>query len=538
MKSRSFSIYLLKKEFNESNALVEDHALDEDVEAAALPEGATLFVLDSDPYPPWWKNYFEIDAPLTQVTKGALVFLPVKERYFVLSFGHVSHNLKDSSYEYDFGLKVTLNSVDAKELRGTDSLDPGVGKRQRTQLPIGSDLTLFEFDRDSSILRRLTGKVKSEYKHLFKHATGASNLRISSSVQSAELMSVCEELLKLYNSSDYQSIFPDIQNIAPIHDPNLLDQLNGALVESVRKKDDALALVVPDLINYDDEIYASFQGAGVSLIYDDIFVDRYYEYLESHKIVVSELSLASIKKPKLLLTAEDGSPRGSGHTIFKSLIFDTQLGSATYHLCEGNWYRVEKEYVVRIEKVLDPLCVKIDLPIYQQSSEGAYNQAVAASDDNIVCLDEENISLAGHTAVEPCDLYSVLDGYAVFDHVKVSTLSSKLSHLFNQGTNSIELLRAEEDALRNLEELIKSKAKPEKVKELLAPLATSNHAVRFIIVTHKDASKKSANLPLFSRISLMRNMKALQVRGIRGAYGFVSDEVAKVGGIKKVKKGK
>lgn len=92
-----------------------------------------------------------------------MVFLPIKHRCFALSFGHVSHNLKDVSYEYDFGLKVTLNCVDPNELRSTNSLDPSVGRRQRTQLPVGSDLTLFDFDRDTSILRRLTGKVKQAH---------------------------------------------------------------------------------------------------------------------------------------------------------------------------------------------------------------------------------------------------------------------------------------------------------------------------------------------------------------------------------------
>ncbi|MBA1140668.1 TIGR04141 family sporadically distributed protein [Mesorhizobium sp. CCANP35] len=111
-KSRSLSIYLLKEGFDATNALREDHALDDDIGAQGLPEGATLFVLDSDPRPPWWKSYFGVDKNLMHVTKGALVFLPVSNRCFALSFGHVAHNLIDSSYEYDFGLRITLNSLD------------------------------------------------------------------------------------------------------------------------------------------------------------------------------------------------------------------------------------------------------------------------------------------------------------------------------------------------------------------------------------------------------------------------------------------
>ncbi|WP_150852049.1 DUF6119 family protein [Sinorhizobium arboris] len=47
------------------------------------------------------ETLFGIEKNLTQVNKGALVFLPVGDRHFALSFGHVAHNLIDSSYEHD-----------------------------------------------------------------------------------------------------------------------------------------------------------------------------------------------------------------------------------------------------------------------------------------------------------------------------------------------------------------------------------------------------------------------------------------------------
>ena len=59
------------------------------------------------------------------------------------------------------------------------------------------------------------------------------------------------------------------------------------------------------------------------------------------------------------------------------------------------------------------------------------------------------------------------------------------------------------------------------------------HHVVFAIVTHKDAKGKSKNLPLFSRISLMRNLKALQVRGVKGSFGFIEDKTPKTEGTKK-----
>jgi uncharacterized protein (TIGR04141 family) len=536
-KSRSFSIYLLKEDFDASNALNEEHDLEAEVAADALPEGASLFVLDNDPYPPWWKAYFGIKKTLNQVTKGALVFLPIKHRCFALSFGHVSHNLKDVSYEYDFGLKVTLNCVDPNELRSTDSLDPSVGRRQRTQLPVGSDLTLFDFDRDTSILRRLTGKVKQAHKELFKHATGASNLRVSTNVQAEELAELCEKLLDLYESEDYTKIFPDIQNIAPVRDPVITERLNDKLVAAFRTRDDNLNLAVPDLLNYEDSVFASFSGAGPSLIYDDVFVGRYYDYLARRGKNVNDIGVEELRKHSLLLINEDGAERDR-HSIYKSLFFDTSLDGISFHLCEGNWYRVDKDYVSKIENYLDSHWTRIHLPPYQHDSEGAYNQAVAKANKSIVCLDETNISPVGQTKVEPCDLYSVQDGYAVFQHVKVSTFSAKLSHLFNQGTNAIELIRLEKEALDNLKARIKQKGKRGQYSTMVYPLDEERHRVIFVIVTHKDRDQKSKNLPLFSRISLMRNLKALQVRAVQANFGFIEDKSPKAKGVKKRRKGK
>lgn len=261
-KSRSFSIYLLKNGYDASNALKDDHALDDGGDASELPEGASLFVLDGPPREPWWKSYFGLATPLTQSIKGALAFLPANDRCFALSFGHVFHNLKEESYEYDFGLRVTLNSVDPTKLKSTDILEPAAARRQRTQVPIDSDLTYFDFDRNSAVLKSLTGKVKDEHKELFRHATGASNLHLSTAVAPNGLVPLCEKLLELYASNAYKTTFPDIQNITPIRDPVVIAELNAKLLQALRNKSADLYLTVPDLINYRDNMYAAFSGAG------------------------------------------------------------------------------------------------------------------------------------------------------------------------------------------------------------------------------------------------------------------------------------
>lgn len=538
-KSRSFSIYLLKAGFDASNALKENHALEEGAEATLLPDGATLFVLDNPPRDPWWKSYFGVTKVLRQVSKGALIFLPVGERCFALSFGHVSHNLTDASYEYDFGLRVTLNSLDPTKLKSTDILEPGAARRQRTQVPIDSDLTYFDFDRDSAILKSLTGKVKEEHEELFKHATGASNLRISSAVSSDGLVELCAKLLQLYESDTFKTTFPDIQNITPVRDPVVVDRLNDKLLAAFQAKSDDLYLAIPAIVDYHSNVFSTFSGAGASLIYDDVFINRYYEYLEESGKPLADIGIGDLKQHSLRLTDEDGNPR-ERYTVFNCLIFDTTLngGVETYHLSEGNWYKIDNDYIAKLTAFLDPLCADLLLPAYNHEGEGAYNEAVAGGNAAIVCLDKGNISPAGQTQTEPCDLCTVSDGFAVFSHIKISTLSAQLSHLFNQGTNAIELLKLDADAVERLKAAIAEKGGDEVAGQFSQPLEDQKFHVVFGIVTHKDRQLKSGNLPLFSRISLMRNMKALQIMSVRASFGFIEDASPAKEGRKKKRKPK
>jgi len=539
-KSRAFSIYLLKEGYDATNALREDHALDDDIGAQHLPEGATLFVLDSDPRTPWWKSYFNVEKNLTQVNKGALVFLPVGDRCFALSFGHVAHNLIDSSYEYDFGLRITLNSLDPHKLKSTDTLDPGAAKRQRTQLPIESELTLFDFDRDSTILRSLTGKVRDEHKKLFRHATGSSNLRISTDVEADGLATLCEKLLNLYQSEKYKIAFPAIQNIMPVRDPSQIEALNGLLLAAFRTRNPDLNITVPEIINYSDNLYAAFAGGGRSRVYDDVYIGRYYEYLDEHGADLNAMEIDDLRRHVLVLTDEDGNSRDR-YSIFKSLVFDTAVEGAkdeTFHLCEGNWYRIEDAYIARLSTYLDPLCTDSDLPPYDHPSEGAYNAAVAAGNAAIACLDKRNISPDGQSAVEPCDLLTVRDGVATFYHVKVSTLSAQLSHLFNQGVNAVELMRLEPQAVNKLEALIREVVAGGDPDALVALIRDRKYRIVFGIVTRKDPARRSLNLPLFSRISLMRGMRALQLMDVPGRVIFIADQVVAAKGRKKKRKKK
>ena len=105
------------------------------------------------------------------------------ERCFVMTFGRTSHKILREAIEYDFGLRVTLNCVDPEKLNSTDTHDPETARRQRTQIPYAADLTFFDFDYDSNVLKSFTGKVTQDYSHLFRNATGSHSFKFSSKKQ-------------------------------------------------------------------------------------------------------------------------------------------------------------------------------------------------------------------------------------------------------------------------------------------------------------------------------------------------------------------
>lgn len=523
-RTRSFSIYLLKPNVQPATALEPGHNLDPETGATQLPPGSLVFILDSHPREPWWKAFFGIPRQLSQVGKGAIVFVPASNRWFALCFGHVSHNLDPEAYEHDFGLKITLNSVDPNALRSTDLFEPGTSRRRRVQIPTAADLTLFDVDADSTILKSLTGKVKPSREHLFRHVTGATNLRISAKLDADGLTQLCTDLLAVYNSLEYRDVFPEIQSVTPVSDPVVIGQLNRELVESIKNRADDVSISLPAIVDFNESLLFTFTGAGQGSLYDGLEIDNFYDYLEERKVDSDSLDFEELKKFRLVMVNEDQAER-LPFRLTRSLIYDTKLGGdkAVYHLTDGNWYRFEDDYVAKLKAYLDPLFVTdASLIAYNHASEGDYNEAAALAIADTVCLDKTNISPTGQTQIEPCDIYSLDGGQALLRHVKISTRSSQLSHLFSQGTTSIELLKLEPAASAKLTALVSAKAGPFG-PALCAPIAASNYAVRYCIITTKPAAGQSDNLPLFSRMNLMRAAKYLKLMGIDRSVCFVPD---------------
>ncbi|WP_316228816.1 DUF6119 family protein [Bradyrhizobium sp. SZCCHNR1070] len=544
-KSRPFSIYLLRVGYNAANALVDDHEL-EAVEGADIPEGATCFIFDAEAKRPWWRGYFGIEEDIWQESKGAILFLPVDERCFAISFGQVHHNLRDIAYEYDFGLRVTLNMLDPKQLRSADMVEPGPARRKRTQVPISTELTYLDFDANSEIIKSLTGKVKPEFEELFKTATGSASLKISLKIDPSQLADRCARFRQLYESDDYKESFPNIENITPVRNPADIAPLDEHLLASLRSRGGETTLTIPDIVDYRDRTCCMFAGGeGPSQIYPDISLEQFYEYVGDD---LAALTLDQLKRRYRLILTDTEGVADKSYGLYRSLIFDVEPEGedAIYHLCEGGWYKVERGFAARLRDYLDSKCELTDLSPYNHDvqsngqlvySEESYNASMAVAHPGVLCLDRKDISPSGATAIEPCDLYTSrpAEGTApgrrgFFYHIKISTRSSHLSHLFNQGLNSLELIAHEPASREKMETIIAAELNGADPTPYITPFVHSDYKVVFGVITHKDPAGLSSNLPLFSKLSLMRAMQRLDFARILCALTFIPDKSPAKGG--------
>ncbi|MBA8816373.1 uncharacterized protein (TIGR04141 family) [Microbacterium halimionae] len=508
-------MWLLKAGFDATTSLADDHKLDGPIAASHVPQGASLYINDSSPRAPWWRDYFGISQELKQSQKAALLFVPAGNRICVVTFGNTIHNLRPDCYEYDFGLIITLNCVDPNKLRNTDTADPGAARRQRTQTAIGSDITYFDVERDTHVLRSLTGAAKSEYAEILKNVTGSAQVRFSTTRAASKLPGLCAQLVELYEKDDYKLSFPDVRNVRPVKDPTTVSALNDKLVAALQAKSDDPQLALPELIDYADAKYFRFNGDGPADLYEDLELSAYYDYLKLKEVKRKQLTYEKLVAQRVLVLDENEQQRTS-YALTRCIIFDTKLDgrSERFHLMDGSWFALEKSYIERIKSDLAPLFTGETLPSAKSGHEADYNIELAAT-LGAICLDKTSVSPSGLTQVEPCDVLSIdPDGTAVFSHVKMGTGSAELSHLFYQGQNATTLILTDVETAQKLAVHIENLAPtPQLAADLRSAIDLPKVRVRFAIVTRKPLNGALKNLPLFSQLSLARAARVF--RGLR-----------------------
>jgi uncharacterized protein (TIGR04141 family) len=185
------------------------------------------------------------------------------------------------------------------------------------------------------------------------------------------------------------------------------------------------------------------------------------------------------------------------------------FGGKSYLLTNKKWYAVNKDFVDEINKEISTVkASKLVLQKYNHANENEYNKDICKSLNGFFLDADEVIYGGGKSSIEVCDVFT-LDRDLI--HVKKYENGASLSHLFNQGFVSSQLIVSDSVFRKK----VRDKLTDAKFKTLIPskrPDASTFNIV-FAVVKKKPKDGKF-KLPLFSKITFRRCKRSLE------AYGY------------------
>ncbi|WP_294747368.1 DUF6119 family protein [uncultured Exiguobacterium sp.] len=442
---------------------------------------------------------------LVKINKNGLFY------FFAITGGFGFTAINRNNIESNFGLKVALNTIDSKELKAFDVRNIDLKtKQKRVLINKGSEVGEFDLNFEQDLVNLVSGKSRDE--QLGTSIKGSnSSLSLSSNVTFSELGEKCNQILDLYLSNDYKENFGFIDNIKLVKDSELNSTLNRKLFEAICKRETHdISLAYPDMIEYEKCSYYKLKKGFKEVITEEVSLKDLYLLLEKDNIQFE--SPDKINKIKIIGFDDTDSPVTSAVSLNHFLIFQTEIKGDTFIFSLNNWYKIDNDYFDKVQKEIMsvPLLEDKDFltGIYMDESEGSYNER--QNPDYFLSLDKQNFQVQNsRSKIEVCDLLSA-DRHFVC--VKKETRSATLSHLFAQGSVSMQLLRESKEYREYL------------LKQAIKKFPAENFNVRdfpynectlvYAISTNKTKDIRDV-LPFFSKVNLIHHIKLIKRLGIK-----------------------
>jgi uncharacterized protein (TIGR04141 family) len=522
LTTQNLSIGLLKPAFTPDQALTQNHGMQENQSTQPILANARIFTRSRHGGGPWWVDYFAIPPVGASSGADAIVFIPISERWLYLNFGFAYHKIENAAVEYDFGMKSAAVLVDPDHLRSTDSLEPNVGRRRKTQLPRNSEVLIFGMDARISLVKGIAGKPKDKNNKSVKQVAGGAHLRLATDTDVQNLMPLLEHVLDSYLNGVVPDDLKNYLQVRSVEDPMVLEGLRNQLITSINERDmENASILVPETVEYGVKDHVKFTGYGKQKPLDDVYIGSLFHYLEETGSILDDTGL---KRCKLLICDGDGKNSDS-YPLERCIFYETRLPPllSTFYFSDGVWYEVSDSLILRLEERLKDYFVANNFPAFNEhlKNEGEYNVLLGAHLQNSIVLDKADILPWTTSKIEPCDVAQLTDGKLTLYHVKRKTTSATLSHLLNQGMNPWRAMR---DSTEVRDKFLSLCEKGGLVRQEVEE-AINNKAIhiQYVITTHKKLDAAEKNLPIFSRISADRIISEALDVGIGISFTYVPE---------------
>lgn len=518
---RTLSIFLVKSGFTTtSDIFTKPGALD----AFPLPKtanlNATLHVKRSFSSPPKWLAFFDglfagSQLGVFNASSSAVLLVPRGSRLYAIAFGYGRALLNPAAYEENFGLKVTLSSVDPEKIRSIElrSLE-AISRSTIAQTSRETGIGDFGLDLERDLLRGVTGKPREET--LGSRLAGKDSLAATARFDLNDLPNWLDRYDERFESSDYKKAFPWVDHIAEIKDPQTRAALDDRLIERIRTRNfDSIWLAAPELLDWSRVKGFRYRENSAADDHLDIHLDSFFsEVGDPAGFTIDKLRARTIRCNSL-----EGDQEIDHWPAYKCLNAELDHDGSSYLLSNASWFRIAGDFVEQVNAACNKVPVAaIELPNYDPSeTEAQYNQRVAKADKDIALMDQKLIHIGGGpNKVEFCDLFRKRRSLL---HVKRYSGSATLSHLFSQAVVSATAFMNDATFRKRINGYLpkgQKLANPQKRPE------ASKFDVVFAVIS---VSKKAAvELPFFSRISLVAAVQRLQGFGFRVSFGKIAVE--------------
>lgn len=477
---------------------------------------------------PKWANFLDLSAdekkPLYNVTAYGLIFIPTNDRWFAITFGIGHVKLDPAKYQQDFGLRVVLNAVDPKQIKSADIRTPDENTlSRRSQTSRGSDQTAFGIDIERDIVRGLAGTPKD--KNFASRVSGTDALSLDRKLIVTDLPTVCAEAYKLYQMTDYKSSFSWIDQIRHIRDIDTIKRLDSKLVEALDETingnfDDKLHLAYPIIYDPEHTSQIRYKGFKNRSLYSDLDITGYLDALKESEL--TRYAPEFLTSHTVHEVDDDGYDCGNRWRIHECLAYETVCDGQAYVLSGDRWYQIDCNLFTEVSTFYKNL-LRYQLPeAKDDDNEEKYNERLSSSAKDLLCLDKKMVRPTGASSdIEVCDFIS---SQKHFIHIKDKTSSSRLSHLFYQGTVAARTMIVDtptRNLIRNKIQACETETGKTGYLELIPPSDVDFETSKYTIVYAVIGAGKERLLPFFSLVSLRQAIRELHALGYHYAFCWI-----------------
>lgn len=452
----------------------------------------------------------------SSIASGGLL-LTVDGNTFALTYGMGRVYIDPLHIEPGFGLRFALRALNPNRVRDvTRNILDERARVDRNSVPSGQEIGQYFIEEYGEIVSRLVG----ESAHVDLAFTRAGTARFTMRASEALSIPLAKDPELLL--SDLREVIRVTDLDAPVPELEFVEQLR-----EVKKSES----YYPSLEGRLAEAFDDNSGIPLSLAYprdtdpDTIEAQSYRLRLRgAERDPLDELSLDSIRIPvaqvslaervaalksgtvQAFLDEEGTDPCSGQNSCSKWIACDVSLGERQFFFHAGSWFEVGQGYTEFLSARVDALLsapAPLSLPDWPSTlkSEGEYSKYVAEIDPEYTCLDTRRISSPLHSrGIEPCDLVGP-SGELI--HVKPASKSAPLSHLFNQGLVSAELLYYDAEARKKFAAKVSEHGNGRVLDEAWRP-----RKVVFALASANDRTTPESMFT-FAKVALVRCLQRL-----------------------------